>query len=76
MTIEVTTTRSEETRDAMRSMLHDAKAMRVLAMQRYHDALVSAREEGWNNSQIARAVGVSEAAIRLYWRRHNLISDY
>lgn len=76
MTIEVTTTRSEETRDGIRTMLHDAKAMRVLAMQRYHDALISARQEGWNNSQIARAVGVSEAAIRLYWRRHNLVDGY
>lgn len=71
MTIAVTT-RTEETRDAIRTMLHDAVAMRTLAMQRYQDALIAARQEGWNYSQIARAVGVSEAAIRLYWSRHNL----
>lgn len=71
MTIEVTG-RSEQTREAIRTMLHDATAMRKLAKQRYTDALVAARDQGWNNSQIARAVGVSEAAIRLYWRRNNL----
>jgi predicted transcriptional regulator len=41
-----------------------------VAKERYEAALIKARAEGWNNSQIARALGVSEAAVRLYWKRH------
>jgi DNA-directed RNA polymerase specialized sigma24 family protein len=47
-----------------------AKRARKVAELRYQKMIIKAREEGWNNSEIARAVGVSEAAIRLYWLRH------
>jgi predicted transcriptional regulator len=29
-----------------------------------------AREEGWTNEEIARVCGVTEAAIRMYRKRH------
>ena len=53
-----------------REDLHAAVRARKMAQLRYEEALIKARLEGWSNSQIARAVGVSEAAIRLYWQRH------
>lgn len=62
--------RDEETRSEVRDDLHAAVRARKMADMRYQEALVKAREEGWNNSEIARACGVSEAAIRLYWMRH------
>lgn len=65
-----TMVRNETTRNLTRAELHAAKKAREAAMERYHDALVRARAEGWSNTQVAMAVGVSEAAIRLYWKRH------
>jgi DNA-binding NarL/FixJ family response regulator len=62
--------RNEESRDETRDDLHSANRARLVAKQRYEAALIKARAEGWNNSQIARALGVSEAAVRLYWKRH------
>jgi DNA-directed RNA polymerase specialized sigma24 family protein len=62
--------RNEESRSETRDDLHAAVRARQVANMRYQQALIKAREEGWNNTQIARAVGVSEAAIRLYWIRH------
>jgi DNA-binding NarL/FixJ family response regulator len=62
--------RNEESRDETREDLHAANRARKVARERYEQALVKAREEGWNNSQIARALGISEAAVRLYWKRH------
>jgi DNA-directed RNA polymerase specialized sigma24 family protein len=47
-----------------------AQRARKVANLRYREVLRQAREEGWTNSDIARAVGVSEAAIRLYWVRN------
>lgn len=47
-----------------------AKRARKVADLRYQQIIVKARKEGWTNTEIARAVGVSEAAIRLYWMRH------
>lgn len=68
--------RNEESREETRDDLHAANRARLVAKQRYEAALIKAREEGWNNSQIARALGVSEAAVRLYWKRHPwLVSD-
>lgn len=64
--------REEDTRDEVRENLHAAVRARKVANIRYQRALVQARAEGWNNSQIARACGVSEAAIRLYWQRHRM----
>lgn len=62
--------RNEDSRDEMRADLHAAVRARVVARERYQAALIKARAEGWNNSQIARALGISEAAVRLYWKRH------
>jgi len=68
--------RNEESRDETREDLHAANRARIVARERYEQALVKAREEGWSNTQIARALGVSEAAVRLYWKRHPyLVTD-
>jgi len=37
---------------------------------RYRKAIMMAREEGWTNEEIARVCGVTEAAIRMYRKRH------
>lgn len=47
-----------------------AMRARRVAHLRYEQVIRRAKEEGWTNSEIARAVGLSEAAIRLYWLRH------
>jgi DNA-binding NarL/FixJ family response regulator len=65
--------RDESTRDSIREDLHAAVRARKVAKLRYEEAMVRARAEGWSNTQIARACGVSEAAIRLYWQRHPLL---
>lgn len=62
--------RNEETRAETRADLHAANRARLVAKERYEAALIKARAEGWSNTQIARALGVSEAAVRLYWKRH------
>lgn len=62
--------RNEDSREETREDLHAANRARLVAKERYEAALMKARAEGWNNSQIARALGVSEAAVRLYWKRH------
>ena len=68
--------RNEDSRDETRDDLHAANRARLVAKERYEAALIKARAEGWNNSQIARALGVSEAAVRLYWKRHpHLVLD-
>jgi DNA-directed RNA polymerase specialized sigma24 family protein len=50
--------------------LHAAMRARKVADARYDNMIRIAKEEGWTNSEIARAVGVSEAAIRLWLVRH------
>ena len=50
--------------------LHAAMRARKVADARYDNMIRMAKEEGWSNSEIARAVGVSEAAIRLWLVRH------
>ena len=68
--------RNEDSREETREDLHAANRARLVAKERYEAALIKARAEGWNNSQIARALGVSEAAVRLYWKRHpHLVHD-
>lgn len=62
--------RDENTRDETRDDLHAAVRARKVAMMRYEEAMVKARGEGWTNTQIAAACGVSEAAVRMYWKRH------
>lgn len=65
-----TMVRDESTRDETREDLHAAARARKVAMMRYEEAMMKARDEGWNNTQIARALGITEAAVRLYWKRH------
>jgi DNA-binding NarL/FixJ family response regulator len=62
--------RNPDTRDLTREHLHEANRARMAAKKLYEDALIEAREEGWSNTQIARALGISEAAVRMYWKRH------
>lgn len=50
--------------------LSNAMRARKEADQRYVELLGRAKEEGWSNTKIAGAVGVSEAAIRMYWKRN------
>jgi DNA-binding NarL/FixJ family response regulator len=50
--------------------LQGAMRARKVADLRYEQTIRQAKAEGWSNSEIARAVGLSEAAIRLFWRRH------
>jgi DNA-binding NarL/FixJ family response regulator len=52
--------------DQMREELHAAMRARKVADLRYREIVIEAKEAGWSNSDIARAVGVSEAAIRNY----------
>jgi DNA-binding NarL/FixJ family response regulator len=53
-----------------RDDLVGAMRARKVADLRYEQTIRRAKSEGWSNSEIARAVGLSEAAIRLFWRRH------
>lgn len=53
-----------------REDLVSAMRARKVSNLRYEQVIRRARDEGWSNSEIARAVGLSEAAIRLYWLRH------
>lgn len=62
--------RNEDSRDETREDLHAAVRARKVAKLRYEEAMIKARAEGWSNTQIAAACGVSEAAVRLYWKRH------
>lgn len=50
--------------------LRQAREDRMLANQRYLEAIAMAKQAGLNNSEIAREIGVTEAAVRLYWQRH------
>jgi DNA-directed RNA polymerase specialized sigma24 family protein len=50
--------------------LQAAMRARKVAGERYKQLITLAKAEGWSNSEIARAVGVSEAAIRLYFARN------
>jgi DNA-directed RNA polymerase specialized sigma24 family protein len=57
------------TKDELRA----AMRARKVANLRYEQLIIKARHEGWSNTEIARAVGVSEAAIRLYFLRHSQV---
>lgn len=52
--------------------LEAAVQQRKEAETRYRRMIVVAREHGWTNAEIARVCGVTEAAIRLYHRRHQV----
>ena len=58
--------------DGVKEQLTDAVQARREAEVRYRRMIMVAREKGWTNEEIARVCGVTEAAIRMYRRRHNL----
>jgi predicted transcriptional regulator len=55
---------------ALGATLRKAREDRLLANQRYLEAIGMAKQAGLNNCEIARELGVTEAAVRLYWLRH------
>lgn len=56
-------------REEIVKRLHLAVQAREVAREQYKRAIILAKNEGWHNTEIARACGVSEAAIRRYWKR-------
>lgn len=58
--------------NAVREELQAAGNARQEAIQRYKDAIVAAKSRGLSNVEIARVLGVSEGAIRMFWKRHHL----
>ena len=60
------------TTDEITSLLQSAYKQRKDASGYYHDAIEAAVYAGWSNVKIGRVVGVSEAAIRMYRKRHGL----
>ena len=56
--------------------LSAAMAARKKAEKEYWELIEEAKAEGWSNTRIAGAVGVSEAAIRLYMVRHGKVTVY
>jgi len=59
----------------LRDLLRQAKVARMEADRQYLAMVSLAKRRGWSNAEIGRAVGVSEAAIRAYWRRNGSGSD-
>jgi len=47
-----------------------AMRARRVADERYKAMINEAKAAGWSNTEIARAVGLSEAAIRFYLQRN------
>ena len=56
--------------DGVKEQLTEAVRARKEAEMRYRRMITVAREKGWTNEEIARVCGVTEAAIRMYRRRH------
>jgi len=54
----------------LKEELEAAVLARSESEARYRMTIELAREEGWTNAEIARVCGVTEAAIRLYRKRH------
>jgi len=55
--------------EVLRGALQQAAWNKRKAIREYRAAIDAAHDQGWQHTQIARAVGVSEAAIRNYLRR-------
>jgi len=70
MTVATATEMATENRAQVVARLHLAQKKRRQASEFYTDSLYLAREYGLSNTDIARACGVSEAAIRLWFKRH------
>jgi DNA-directed RNA polymerase specialized sigma24 family protein len=56
--------------DGVKEQLHAAVVARREAEVRYRRMITVARAQGWTNEEIARVCGVTEAAIRMYHKRH------
>jgi DNA-directed RNA polymerase specialized sigma24 family protein len=56
--------------NGIKEQLTEAVQARKEAEARYRRLIMVAREKGWTNEEIARVCGVTEAAIRMYRRRH------
>ena len=60
------------TDDQITAMLEKAKAFRGDAMYFYTEALQLAAQYGWTNIRMAKTLGVTEAAVRNYRKRHRV----
>ncbi len=56
--------------EGVKERLIDAVRDRREAETRYREVITIARSQGWTNEEIARLCGVTEAAIRMYHKRH------
>ena len=61
--------------DGIKEQLYDAVQARREAEVRYRRMIMVARDHGWTNQEIARVCGVTEAAIRMYRKRHLSSAD-
>lgn len=61
----------EEGETSVGEELLAAATARRAANLRYHQALLEAKSADWTNTAIGMTCGVSEAAIRLYLKRHH-----
>lgn len=59
------------TRD-VEARLVAAQRNRQDVMHAYREAIELAVENEWTNTRIARTLGVSEAAVRMYRKRHGM----
>jgi len=50
--------------------LSQARAGREAAVLEYNDAIWAAKRAGLSNSRIARALGITEGAVRMHLSRH------
>lgn len=57
--------------DVVKTALQQAAWDKRKALREYRAAIDLAHEQGWGHTQIARACGVTEAAIRNYLRRRS-----
>lgn len=58
--------------EVTKEQLRKAATKRRQADQHYRELVLAAKTQGWSNTEIARQVSVSEAAIRMYVSRHQL----
>lgn len=59
--------------NSIKEDLTEALLARQEAEMRYRRMIEVAREHGWTNAEIAKVCGVTEAAIRLYHQRHQVV---
>ncbi len=62
-------------KDRVRSELQSRRSEYELARENYREALGRAKDLGLANTVIARAVGTTEAAVRMYFKRRSNGAD-